>query len=95
MQGKRDVASALSTAFSDGTQTLPPLDGPYKFVATDIYAVQKDDTGGQIALDETDNPLLPESHCDIAYSLGMSRVAGARNARLPLPPPLPHKPIGW
>jgi phage FluMu gp28-like protein len=94
-QGKRDVASALSTAFSDGTQTLPPLDGPYKFVATDIYAVQKDDTGAQLELDETDNPLLPESHCDIAYSLGMNRVAGARNGRAPRHAPLEEVPLGW
>jgi phage FluMu gp28-like protein len=43
--GKREVASALKTAFSDGNQTIPPLDSEHKLVATDLYAIQKDDTG--------------------------------------------------
>jgi phage FluMu gp28-like protein len=76
--GKREIASALKTAFADGTQTLPPLGGPYKFVATDIYAIQKDDTGANLVLSESVNPLLEESHCDIAYALGLARLAGAK-----------------
>jgi len=93
--GKREIGSSLVTAFSDGTQTLPSLEGPHKFVATDLYAIQKDDTGGQLVLDETPNVLLPASHCDIAYALGLARVAGARNLRMPVRAPLDHKPRGW
>lgn len=92
--GKREVASALKTAFSDGTQTIPPLDGDHKFVATDLYAIQKDDTGANLVLDETTNPLMEESHCDIAYAIGLARLAGARNTRVPLPPTQARKPIG-
>lgn len=85
-QGKRQIASSLATAFSDGTQTLPSLEGPYKFIATDIYAIQKDDTGAQLELDETPNPLLKDSHCDVGYALGLSRVAGANApTRRPMP----------
>jgi phage FluMu gp28-like protein len=94
VQGKRAIASALSTAFSDGMQTLPNLSGPYKFVATDVYAVQKDDTGAALLLEETPNVLLPGSHCDIAYSLGLARLAGARNALPPVPKPRRTIPVG-
>jgi hypothetical protein len=94
--GKREIASSLSTAFSDGTQTIPSLEGDHKFIATDLYAIQKDDTGGQLQIDETTNVLLPESHCDIAYGVGLARVAGARNFQLPPPPPPGRvKPLGW
>lgn len=93
--GKREIASALVTAFSDGTQTLPPLDGAHKFIATDLYAIQKDDTGANLMLEETPNPLLEESHCDIGYAIGLMRLAGAKNARIPLPAPLLRKPVGF
>lgn len=93
--GKREVASALRTAFSDGMQTLPPLEGPYKFVATDLYAIQADTTGANLIVSESANPLLEESHCDIAYSIGLARLAESRNARPPLPAPLKEMPIGW
>lgn len=93
--GKRDLASALKTAFTDGTQTLPAMDDKYKFIATDLYAVQADQTGAHLTISETPNPLLDESHCDIAYAIGLARLAGARNTRLPLPPPLARKPEGW
>ncbi|MGN6727955.1 MAG: terminase large subunit domain-containing protein [Tepidisphaeraceae bacterium] len=92
---KREVASALKTGFSDGMQTLPAMDGPHKFIATDIYAIQKDDTGANDVYEETENPLLPESHCDIAYAVGLARVAGARATKKPLPPPRRQKPKGW
>ncbi len=93
--GKRAIASSLVTAFGDGAQTLPALDGPHKSIATDLYAIQKDDTGGQLLLEETPNPLLPESHCDIAYSLGINRVVGARQYRSPMRAPMLHKPEGF
>lgn len=92
---KKEIASGLATAFGDGSQTIPALDSPYKFIATDLYAIQKDDTGGKLLLDETENPLMPESHCDIAYSGGLARMAGARKNLEPLPPPLESKPAGW
>lgn len=92
--GKREVASALKTAFADGTQTIPPLGGPHKFVATDLYAIQKDDTGANLVLSEGVNPLMEESHCDIGYAIGLARLAGAKNAMAPLPRPLLEKPIG-
>jgi phage FluMu gp28-like protein len=93
--GKREVASALKTAFTDGTQTLPPLDGPHKFVATDLYAIQKDDSGSSFTLSESENPLLEASHCDIAYAIGLARLAGAQNTQMPVRAPLARKPDGW
>lgn len=82
---KSDLGSGLATAFSDASQTVPPLDGPHKYIATDLYAIQKqtdaqgevDESGkGRLKLVETNNPLLPESHCDIAYSLALAIAAG-------------------
>ncbi|MCC6425121.1 MAG: hypothetical protein IT447_16730 [Phycisphaerales bacterium] len=93
--GKREVASALRTALGDGMQTLPPLDGEYKFVATDLYAIQADSTGASLIVSESANPLLAESHCDIAYAIGLARLAQSRNARPALPAPLREAPIGW
>jgi phage FluMu gp28-like protein len=92
--GKRAVASALKTAFSDGMQTLPGL-GEFKFVAADLYAIQADTTGASLLVSESPNPLLEESHCDIAFSLGLARLAEASNAQAPLPAPLARKPLGW
>jgi phage FluMu gp28-like protein len=95
--GKREIASALSTAFGDGGQTLPAIDDsrPGKYVATDLYAIQKDDTGANLLIEETPNPLLADSHCDVAYSLGLARVAGASNAIMPLPDPEAERPMDW
>ena len=92
---KKELASGLATAFGDRTQTIPPLDGPYKFVATDLYAIQKDESGSSLTLDETDNPLLAESHCDIAWSGALARVAATKHYSEPLPPPMRRKPVGW
>ena len=92
---KRELASNLATAFIDRQQTIPSLAGPHKFVATDLYAVQKDETGGQLALDETDNPLLPESHCDIAWAGALARKARAKAPLRSLPPARRQKPVGW
>jgi phage FluMu gp28-like protein len=82
---KSDLGSGLATAFRDGAQTIPPLSSAFKFVATDLYAVQKqsdadgatDENGkGSLKLVESENPLLPESHCDIAYSGALAIMAG-------------------
>jgi len=93
--GKREVASALRTAFSDGMQAIPATDGEYKFIATDVYAIQADQAGANLIISESANPLLEESHCDIAFSLGLARLAESRNARPALPAPMSHKPVGW
>jgi hypothetical protein len=92
---KKELASGLATCFSDHDQTVPAMDGPYKFVATDLYAIQKDDTGGQLVLDETENQLLPESHCDIAYAISLARKAKAKSPVISLPPSRRQKPLGW
>lgn len=76
-KSKSDLASLLKTTFDDGTQTLPSMKGEYKYIATDLYAIQKDESEGKLKLDETENPLLPQSHCDIAWSGGLAlRAAG-------------------
>lgn len=96
--GKREIASALKTAATDGTQTIPAFsadDNRFKFIATDLYAVQKDDTGNNLVISEGVNPLLEESHCDIAYSAGLAKLAGARNVVVPVRAPLAKKPAGW
>jgi len=87
VKSKSDLGSGLATAFRDASQTLPSLEGPYKFVATDLYALQKqasadgsiDESGkGRLQLTEGSNPLMPESHCDIAYSGSLAIRAGHR-----------------
>jgi phage FluMu gp28-like protein len=91
---KKEIASAMATAIGDRSQVIPPVDGPYKFIATDLYAMQKDESGGTLALDETENTLLPESHCDLFFSGGLALMAGSRNYRPPLNPPSYARPIG-
>lgn len=73
---KRELASLLLTAFDEGSQNLPSMDGPYKFIATDIYALQREGEKQNLTVSESDNPLLPQSHCDIAISCGLARKAG-------------------
>ena len=74
---KRDMASGLATAFDDGELRLPPMDGDHKFIATDLYALQCDRSGAGLKLIESENPLLPESHCDIAWAAALARKAGS------------------
>lgn len=74
---KRELASALATAFSDAAQLLPPAADPWKFIHTDLYAIQKEGDDRNLSLLETPNPLLADSHCDVAYSLGLARIAAA------------------
>jgi hypothetical protein len=92
---KGELGSIGATTYGDQGQAIPSLDGPYKFIATDLYAVQKIDGGAGLKLDETDNPLLPESHCDLAYSNFLALRAGTNLAGKTLPPPLLRKPAGW
>jgi len=74
---KREAASLLRTAFGDRTQTLPPMqgDGAEKFIHTDLYALQKAGDGEKLTLEEGENPLLADSHCDIARACGLARKA--------------------
>ncbi|MCC6679264.1 MAG: hypothetical protein IT445_00025 [Phycisphaeraceae bacterium] len=89
---KSDLGSGLFTAFRDGAQSLPPMDSAFKFIATDLYAIQreasKEDRGEdgktRLKLVESENPLLPESHCDIAYSAALAIRAGHMYSTPPL-----------
>ncbi len=81
--GKREIGSLLRTCFDDQDQVIPPTDGEHKCIATDIYAVQKEGTTDRLKLIESSNPLLTESHCDIAYSAGLARKAGGIIAAQP------------
>ncbi len=76
-KGKREIGSLLKTCFDDQAQIIPPTEGEHKFVATDIYAVQKEGDAEMLKLIESPNPLLEDSHCDVAYSLGLSRKAAS------------------
>jgi phage FluMu gp28-like protein len=80
---KRELASGLLTRFEDGGQAIPPLDSPGKCVATDLYAIQADRTGANLVLAESANPLLPDSHCDIAWSGALARRASSNVAVIP------------
>ena len=87
---KSELGSLLATTFGDGDQAIPPMDGEYKFIGADLYAIQAEQTGGQAApgekrlkLHETENPLLPESHCDIAYSAALALRSGSLITRTP------------
>ena len=80
---KRELGSGLRTAFDDNTQAIPAIDGPHKFVATDLYALQADRAGDNLKLVETPNPLMEDSHCDIAYACALARKAAAISAPQP------------
>lgn len=72
---RRDMASGLATSFDDGEPQLPAIHGEHKFIHTDLYALQCDRSGGQLKVLESGNPLLPESHCDLAWAAGLARKA--------------------
>ncbi|MFB3893233.1 MAG: terminase large subunit domain-containing protein [Phycisphaerae bacterium] len=76
--GWREIASLMVTTFGDGAQAIPPPDGPHKFIATDIYAMQKEtgSRGEVLRVEATPNPLLDESHCDIGCACGLAAKAG-------------------
>jgi phage FluMu gp28-like protein len=94
---KRDLASRLATIYDEGSQALPPwgataaidetatdtLPISAKAIATDLYAIQADRGGANLALSESSNPMLPESHCDIAWSGALALEAGAIAAASP------------
>lgn len=85
---KSELASALYTAYRDGTQTLPASarqGGEHHFIPHDLYAIQKEGNPeaaeqehakARLKLVETQNPLLDESHCDIAWSNALALRAG-------------------
>jgi len=78
---KSDLGSTLATTFGDGGQAIPPVDGPHKFIATDLYAIQREETGAgesrRLKLHETENPLMADSHCDIAYAGALALRSGS------------------
>ena len=75
-KSKREMGSGLMTAFDDGSQGIPSIDGANKFIATDIYAVQKEGGKDTLKLYETPNPLEENSHCDIAWASALAIRAG-------------------
>ena len=74
---KSELGSTGLTVFDECSQAIPSMRGEHKFIATDLYAVQRDDSGGNLKLVESENPLLPDSHCDIAYSAFLAQSAGS------------------
>jgi len=81
-KSKAELGSMLATTFDEGGQAIPPIDGEFKYIATDIYAIQKETSGPseRLKLVESDNPLLHESHCDIAYAGALALKAGTLNS---------------
>ncbi|MEM9881409.1 MAG: hypothetical protein AAF800_00640 [Planctomycetota bacterium] len=82
-KSKSELGSTMATTFGDGDQAIPPIDGPHKFIATDLYAIHREDltpgsglSAGRMRLVENENPLRPESHCDIAYAGALALRAG-------------------
>ena len=86
---KSELGSVLATTFDDRGQAIPPIDGPYKFIAADLYAIHREDLGTdgagerRLRLVENDNPLLAESHCDIAYAGALALRAGTLKHAVP------------
>jgi phage FluMu gp28-like protein len=103
--GREAEAPGLALVKRDGDVVpMVPARGKgtdVKFIATDLYSIQCEQTGDQadkrLLLKETENELEPNSHCDIAYSgllaLKAGTLRGGRNA--PLPAALAKKPRGW
>ena len=83
LQDPQNVGSLLRTAFDDRDQLLPPQNGEHKDIHTDLYAIQCDRSGDRIRLIETENPLLPDSHCDVAYSGALARKAASLESATP------------
>ncbi|MEM9415365.1 MAG: terminase family protein [Planctomycetota bacterium] len=87
---KSELGSLLATTFDDADLAIPPMDGVHKFIGTDLYAIQAEPTGGQsspgekrLRLIESENPLLPESHCDIAYSAALALRSASLASAVP------------
>lgn len=80
---KRELASGLATAYSDLSQGLPPQEGDGKVIHADLYALQADRTGDQLKIEATPNPLLEESHCDIAWANALAIRAGGLEGAVP------------
>lgn len=80
---KRDMASGLATSFDDGEAQLPSIRGEHKYIHTDLYALQCDRSGGQLKLAESPNPLLANSHCDLAWAGALARRAAGLAGTIP------------
>lgn len=75
-KGKSELGSIAATVYDNAGQAIPPMDGPHGYIAADVGAIQADRSAGTLRLDEGVNPMLPESHCDVAYP-GCAAVAVA------------------
>jgi len=77
-KSKRELGSGMMTAFDEGSMALAAsaVQGEHKFVATDIYALQKQGDKASLIISESLNPLEPDSHCDIAWSGALAIRAG-------------------
>lgn len=74
-KAKGELGSILMTAYDEGSQAIPPTDGEYKYIATDVYAIQREGDRENLKLVESANPLWPDSHCDIAYANALALKA--------------------
>lgn len=102
---KGELAATALAAYRDNTQALPPTDGPHKFIAADVYAIQRvageegkvtgDDKTRKLKITETVNPMLEESHCDLAYGNFLSLRAASNPASSKAPAPMARKPEDW
>jgi len=76
---KRSLASGMMTAFDEGSQALPAdcgEGGSLKMIPADIYAIQRVGDKAVMTLEESENPIEPDSHCDIAWAGSLAIRAG-------------------
>ncbi len=70
---KMALGTMLQGAFESGTQLIPAALPEVKY---DLAAIQKDSTvAGRLILTAAKNELLPQSHCDIAWSCALALYA--------------------
>lgn len=69
---KIGLASGLQTTYQDRGQAIP---GSAETVAYDLHSLQKETRPDRIIIHEMQNPLEPNSHCDIAYANALALEA--------------------
>jgi phage FluMu gp28-like protein len=72
---KKDLGTSLIAHVTDGSLRLPK--DPDALIH-DLHAVRKVFSNGRLVFLETKNPVLPESHCDLAWSLMLAIHADQR-----------------